>query len=300
MLDPSAKDFLNIHFSNFFRDKLYKELYNLIEASFAEDLGEIGDITSNAIFDQDESATAKIIAKQDGVFAGGFVLPLVFKSCDPTVKVVVKATEGERLTKKQVVATIFGPIKSILIGERTALNFISRISGISTLSRNYVDLVKEYGVTILDTRKTIPGWRYLDKYAVVVGGGSNHRIGLFDMVLIKENHITAAGGIDRAVNCCKKFLTSNKIEAKIEIETQNLNDVKQAIAAKVDRIMLDNMDLNMIEQAVRIVNKRIETEISGGINVDNLKKVAATGVDYISIGRLTHSVAGFDFSLLVE
>lgn len=286
-------------FSEYFIGKLYKEITSLINASLEEDLGEIGDITSQALLKNDV-AKANIIAKQNGVFSGGFLVRMVYQTVDETVGVICHAKESEFVTNKKSVISITGPAKSILIGERTALNFLSRISGVSTLANKFVEAVKGSNIKILDTRKTCPGWRYLDKYAVKMGGGFNHRIGLFDMVLIKDNHIAAANGIQNAVQFCRELLKSKNLNLKIEVETKDLDEVNQALQVNVDRIMLDNMSVSMINKAVEIIDKKCEIEISGGVNLTNIGKYHNTGVDFISIGELTHSAKGFDFSLLIN
>lgn len=281
-------------------DKLKSQLNNLIKASLEEDLGDLGDVTSNAILNQSQLGTAKIISKQEGILAGAFVVDLVFKKIDRSIEVFHLADEGDSLKNRQIVMKINGPLKSILIGERTALNFLARLSGIATMTNKLVKIANTKDINILDTRKTLPAWRYLDKYAVKVGGGINHRFGLFDMVLIKENHITAAGGIRQAIERCKNYLRTNALTLMIEIETKNLEEVKEALSAGVDRIMFDNMSPEQIIEAVKLTKGKVETEISGGINESNFGEYIETGVDYISIGRLTHSAPAYDYSLLIE
>ncbi len=288
------------NFNNEFISKLINEINFLIKVSLEEDLGGIGDITSEAIINDFQKGTAEIIAKQDGIFAGGFIVQMVFSHIDPSMNVQINFTEGDKINRGVIVATIEGLIKNILIGERTALNFLSRVSGIATLTNQFIEKLKGSNIKILDTRKTIPGWRFLDKYAVAMGGGTNHRIGLFDMILIKENHIAAAGGIDKAIERCRKYLWEHNMKVLIEVETKNIEEVKAAIEAKVDRIMLDNMNIDQIIEAARIVNGRIELEVSGGINLSNISDYHNVGIDYISIGQLTHSAPAFDYSLLIN
>ena len=292
--------FKKLNLSDRFTDSLINELNNLVQVSLKEDLGNIGDVTSNATVDPEKYGTADIIAKQDGIFAGSFVVTSVFQKVDPDVQVEINFNEGDSVINKQKVISISGSLKSILIGERTALNFLSRISGVATLTNRFTEAIKGSQTKILDTRKTIPGWRYLDKYAVLIGGGNNHRIGLFDMILIKENHIAASGGITNAVKRCREYLNKKKLNLKIEVETRNLDEVKEALQWRVERIMLDNMNPEAIMEAVNYVNKKAELEISGGVNLQNIREYAATGVDYISIGLLTHSAAAFDYSLLIN
>lgn len=287
-------------FNKFYLNKLKQEINQLIRVSLKEDLDLLGDVTSNAILAKDNQGTASIIAKQDGVFSGGFLVKMVYSFVDKSINVKINIKEGDFVYRKQLVIEIVGSIKNILIGERTALNFLARLSGIATLTNQFVNKLKGSNIRILDTRKTIPGWRYLDKYSVFAGGGTNHRIGLFDMVLIKENHIAAAGSIENAVRLCRNYLISTNLNLKIEIETRTLEEVKQALELQVDRIMLDNMNLEQIKQATALVAGKIETEISGGITLENIDNYYSTGVDFISIGQLTHSVKAFDYSLLVD
>ena len=289
----------NLNLSDFFISKLTSELDVLIQVSLDEDLGNSGDVTSNATVDPQKVGAAEIIAKQDGIFAGSFVVRRVYNKVDPSIQLDMKSNEGDNIFNKQNVISIFGSLKSILIGERTALNFLSRISGVATLTKQFADCMKNSSTKILDTRKTIPGWRYLDKYSVVIGGGYNHRIGLFDMILIKENHIAASKGITNSVNKCRTYLKEKQLNLRIEVETRNLQEVKEAINCNVDRIMLDNMTIETIKDAVALVNRKVELEISGGITYNNLKNYLSTGVDYISVGQLTHSASAFDYSLLI-
>jgi len=298
------KDFTNSFdtklFDKFFIKKLYNEIDFLIKASLEEDLGENGDVTSRATLTERKAITANIIAKQEGIFSGGFIVRMVFNTIDKAIKTVIYVQEGQFVHKNNDVISITGPAESVLTGERTALNFLSRTSGVSTLTNKFVDVMKGSNIKILDTRKTCPGWRYLDKYAVKLGGGFNHRIGLFDMILIKDNHITTAGGIKNAVKACREFLYKNKLELKIEVETKNLEEVSEALEEKVNRIMLDNMTIDKIKKAVSLINKSCEIEISGGVKSENIKDYYNTGVDFISIGEITHSAKVFDYSLLIN
>jgi nicotinate-nucleotide pyrophosphorylase (carboxylating) len=283
-----------------YNDQIKRQLSKLIKVALEEDLDDLGDVTSNAIIQENQCGTAKIISKQEGILAGSFIADMVFQRVNRSIKVIHLANEGDELSNMQIIMKIEGPLKSILIGERTALNFLSRLSGIATLTNRFVKIANFNHVKILDTRKTLPGWRYLDKYAVLVGGGKNHRFGLFDMILIKENHIAAAGSISRAVALCKEYLQSNNLNLMIEIEVKNLEEVIEALEAGVDRIMFDNMTPEKIVEAIKITKGNVETEISGGVNENNLSIYAQAGIDYISIGRLTHSAPAFDFSLLLE
>ncbi|NOZ63019.1 MAG: carboxylating nicotinate-nucleotide diphosphorylase [Calditrichaeota bacterium] len=305
LIDPKTlpENVRKFGYDDFFVDRISQEISLLINTAFQEDLNEIGDVTSNAIFGKKQTATAMIISKQQGIFSGGFLTELISGSVDSEMEVINFVKEGDHLSQYQRVSKLSGSIKSILIAERTILNFLSRMSGVSTLTNEFVKIALPHRITILDTRKTFPGWRYLDKYAVKVGGGQNHRFGLFDMFLIKENHIKAAGGILQAVEQCKKYSEKVRKEIAIEVETTNLEEVKQALIAGADRIMLDNMTVNKIKQAVSLIKEKdnhVKIEISGGVNYENIDKFVDTGVDFISIGSLTHSAKAFDFSLLVD
>ncbi len=286
-------------FSEFFIQKLYNEINMLINVSLEEDLGELGDVTTLATSSEGKTVNADIIAKQSGVFSGGFIAEMVFKKVDNSIKICKNINEGDVVEPKKSVLSISGPAKSVLVAERTAINFLSRTSGISSLTHTFVKHIEGSNIKILDTRKTCPGWRYIDKYAVKLGGGFNHRIGLFDMFLIKENHITASGGITNAVNACRKYLKKNNLDLKIEVETRNFEEVQEAMNLRVDRIMLDNMAVETIKKSVKLIDEKCEVEISGGINSKNIQYFTDTGVDFISIGEITHSVKAFDFSLIV-
>lgn len=287
-------------FNDFFIDKLNNEINNLIKVSLKEDLDQIGDVTSNAILKQKKEGLATIIAKQNGIFCGGFIIKVVFSYIDRLVNVDLNVKEGDLIFNNQSVIKIMGPIKSVLIGERTALNFLARMSGIATLTQKFVKKLNGSHIQILDTRKTLPGWRYLDKYCVLIGGGKNHRIGLFDMVLIKENHITAAGSIKDAVELSIRYLKKKRLDLKIEVETKSIQEVKEALELNVDRIMLDNMNLEQIKEAVEIVAGKVELEISGGVTLENISDYYNSGVNFISTGQLTHSAKAFDYSLLLQ
>jgi nicotinate-nucleotide pyrophosphorylase (carboxylating) len=267
----------------------------IIKYSLLEDIG-TGDITTDNLSISHKIADAVVLAKQDCILAGMDVAIQVFTTVDSDIKFTRKNRDGDFVKQGTTVLELRGNICSILKGERVALNFLQRLSGIATLTRKFVTATEKTKARILDTRKTSPLLRELEKYAVRMGGGYNHRMGLYDAVLIKDNHITAVGSITQAVN---QIRNANP-NTFIEVEVKNLEDLKEAIDNKVDRIMLDNMDLEMIGKAVKITNKQIELEVSGGINLENVKEVAATGVDYISVGAITHSYKSCDFSLLVE
>lgn len=269
----------------------------LIQEALIEDIG-LGDITTEATIPNDAKGVAEIILKQNAIIAGIDVVELIFRNIDPELIFFKYRNDGEFLPAKTTVAKIEGNLASILKGERTALNFMQRMSGIATITRQFVNIVKDTNARITDTRKTAPGLRLIDKLAVKIGGGVNHRFGLDDMVLIKDNHIAAAGGIANALNRCLEYLKFSNIKLKIEIETKNIEEIKEVLKiGNVDRIMLDNFDTKTMTEAVKLINKKYEVEASGNINLENVLEVAQTGVDYISIGYLTHSPKAVDISM---
>ena len=263
-----------------------------IRRALDEDIGP-GDATTDSIIPADASLRGQIVAKQSGVVAGLEVARRVFLQLSEQVNFEVKVEEGAQVEKRTVLVDLYGPARALLTGERTALNFLGRMSGIATLTRVYMDAVKGTKAIILDTRKTAPGLRETDKLAVRLGGGENHRIGLFDMVLIKDNHIDFAGSITAAVRRVRERVS----DLEIEVETRTLDDVREALELGVERILLDNMSAEMMRQAVAINDGRAKLEASGNVTIENLRQVAETGVDYISVGALTHSVKVFDVSL---
>ncbi|MBI2487515.1 MAG: carboxylating nicotinate-nucleotide diphosphorylase [Deltaproteobacteria bacterium] len=265
----------------------------IIENALQEDIGS-GDITTEPLFPENTKCKAIIMAKEDGVVAGLPVAERVFRKLDKNILWNEKKREGETVKPKDILAEIEGSTRAILTGERVALNFLQRLSGIATLTSKFVKAVEGLPVRILDTRKTVPGLRILDKYAVSIGGGYNHRFGLYDGALIKDNHIKLAGGIAQAVKLIRQEVKS---ESKIEVETSTLVEVKEAIETGVDIIMLDNMPTEIMSEAVKLINGKALTEASGGITLDNVRRVAKTGVDFISIGALTHSCRALDIGL---
>jgi nicotinate-nucleotide pyrophosphorylase (carboxylating) len=267
----------------------------VIARSLAEDLGS-GDITTEAIF-SDEIASAVILAKAAGVIAGLPVAERVFQLVDPEIEFSALIRDGEEVSARTEVARLTGKVSSILRAERTALNFIQRMSGIASLTSQIVGEVSQYNVKILDTRKTAPGLRILDKYAVRAGGGFNHRMGLYDGVLLKDNHIRAAGGIGKAVSLAREHAP---LTVKIEVETTTLAEVEEAVRSGAEIIMLDNMRPAQMKQAVDLIDGRALIEASGGVTLENVREVAATGVDFISIGALTHSPKALDLSLEIQ
>jgi nicotinate-nucleotide pyrophosphorylase (carboxylating) len=272
---------------------------DLIRTTLAEDIGP-GDFTTEAVIDKNESGQARIIAKEDGVLAGLEIVKQTFSLLDDDNQFESHYKDGDRIKVNDIIIKIDGTISSILKGERTALNFLAHLSGIATLTAKFVEKVQGTRAKIADTRKTTPLIRQLEKEAVCSGGGINHRMGLYDMILIKENHIEAAGGIQNAVNKCKQYLADIKQNMRIEVETINLSQVGEAISCKVDQIMLDNMNLKTMREAVELISGRSVVEASGGVSLETIKSIAETGVDLISVGALTHSAPALDFSLLIE
>lgn len=264
-----------------------------VRTALNEDIGSY-DITTEAIVDEAHLSQAEIMAKQEGVIAGLEVAKSVFRLLDPKVEFSTKIKDGDKLSPGQIIASVSGPTRALLAGERTALNFLQHLSGIATATARAVEIVCAQGCRIVDTRKTTPGLRLLEKYAIRVGGGHNHRLGLYDAVLIKDNHIKAAGGITQAV---AKVRAKVGHMVKIEVEIESLEQVAEALSMKVDAIMFDNMPPELMAEAVRLVNGKALTEASGGIDFDNLQAVAATGVDLISLGWLTHSAPALDISM---
>ncbi|NEP83465.1 MAG: carboxylating nicotinate-nucleotide diphosphorylase [Okeania sp. SIO3B3] len=273
------------------------QLLEIVSRALAEDIG-TGDVTTDCIVPADMCLTGRFIAKQEGIVAGLTIARLTFAALDKCIKFEALVADGDVVKPSQTIATLEGPVCAILRGERVALNFMQRMSGIATATRHYVDTIAGSGATMLDTRKTVPGLRWLDKWAVRIGGGANHRMGLDDMALIKENHIAAAGGsITEAV---RRIRCNDPHNRPIEVEVKNLTELEETLALNVDRIMLDNMSLAEMRRAVQMANNRTPLEASGNITLDTVADVAATGVDYISSGSLTHSVQAFDISLLLS
>ena len=274
-------------------------LSRIVEEALFEDIG-MGDLTTDAVVPPDLTGQAVFLAKEAGVLAGLNVAELVFHLLDPAIRLRKEIADGATVDPGKIVARVSGPVAGMLKGERTALNFLQRMSGIATLTRKFVEAVRGTSARITDTRKTAPGLRIFDKRAVKIGGGMNHRFGLDDMVLIKDNHITAAGGIGPAVKSCRKLLTERKLNVKIEVETKTLDEVREAVAQKgIDRIMLDNFIPEDMKKAVAIINHTVEVEASGKITLANVRAIAETGVDVISVGALTHSVRALDISMKI-
>lgn len=269
-----------------------QEIDYIIDHAFREDIGE-GDVTTNNLVPESVAASASMTAKADGVIAGLPIAEKVFKKLDAKLEWKPVVKDGDFVKKGDIIVEISGTFRALLTGERLALNLLQRMSGIATETAKYMAEIEGSNVKILDTRKTVPGLRTLDKYAVKMGGGTNHRIGLYDLVMIKDNHIKIAGSITAAVQQIRKAIPA---DMKVEVETTNLKEVKEAVKAGADIIMLDNMSNDLMSEAVKIIDGRSVVEASGNMNLNRLKGVAATGVDCISIGALTHSVKALDIS----
>lgn len=269
------------------------DIETIVERALKEDLP---DITSEAIFDREERGSAKFLVKQEGIIAGHSLARAVFAILDSESSYRVLITDGSAVKKGDIVATVDASVRALLSAERTALNLMQRASGIASATRRYVDAVAGTKAKIVDTRKTVPGLRALDKYAVVAGGGANHRIGLFDMFLIKNNHVDRAGSITAAI---EKVRASGRSEP-LMVEVRDLDELGEAAAQSPDYILLDNMSNEMMREAVQRVGGKISLEASGGITLENVRSVAETGVDRISIGALTHSVVALDISLRIN
>jgi len=270
---------------------------DLIQLAFAEDIGE-GDHTTLCSIPADEKGQSRLLIKEEGILAGVDVAIEVFHRFDADLRVDVFIPDGTPVRPGDVAFVVTGKVQSILQTERLVLNIMQRMSGIATITGKYVKLLEGTSASVLDTRKTTPGMRILEKQAVKIGGGVNHRIGLFDMILLKDNHVDFAGGIEKAIRGAQRYLKEKNKALKIEIEVRNLTELDEALrVGGVDRIMLDNFTTAMTREAVKIVDGRVELESSGGITMDTIREYAETGVDYISVGALTHSVKSLDMSL---
>ena len=268
----------------------------LIDLSFAEDIGD-GDHTTLCCIPDTAMGKSHLLIKEDGILAGVEVAKRVFARFDPTMQVEVLINDGAHVKKGDIAMVVTGKVRSLLQTERLMLNIMQRMSGIATMTAKYVERLKGTKTHVLDTRKTTPGMRMLEKQAVKIGGGMNHRIGLFDMILLKDNHIDFAGGIANAINRCHEYLKEKGLDLKIEIEVRNFDELRQAMdCGGINRIMLDNFSVEDTKKAVEIVAGRYETESSGGITFDTIRDYAECGVDFISVGALTHSVKGLDMS----
>ncbi|CCY80259.1 nicotinate-nucleotide diphosphorylase [Prevotella sp. CAG:1185] len=268
----------------------------LIDLSFAEDIGD-GDHTTLCCIPESAIGKSHLLIKEDGILAGVEVAKRVFARFDPTLKVEVLINDGSRVKKGDIAMIVSGKVRSLLQTERLMLNIMQRMSGIATTTNKYVELLKGTKTHVLDTRKTTPGMRMLEKQAVKIGGGVNHRIGLFDMILLKDNHVDFAGGIKNAIDRCHAYLKEKSLDLKIEIEVRNFDELQQVLdCGGVDRIMLDNFSVENTKKAVEMIAGKYETESSGGITFDTIRSYAECGVDFVSVGALTHSVKCLDMS----
>ena len=273
-------------------------LDELIRMALQEDIGD-GDHSTLACIPADAEGSAKMVAKQDGILCGAEVGKRVFQFVDKTLNVTLLKKDGDAVAKGDVVMLVEGHSGSILTAERTALNFMQRLSGIATETHRMVSMLKGLNTKLLDTRKTTPNMRLLEKYAVACGGGTNHRIGLYDMIMLKDNHIDFAGGIEAAIDHTRNYLKEKNKDLRIEIEVRNLDELQRVLDhGGVDRIMLDNFDIPTLREAVKRIDHRFETEASGGITDQTLRAYAETGVDFISVGALTHHIKSLDLSLV--
>jgi len=268
----------------------------LLDLAFAEDIGD-GDHTTLSTIPADAMGRSRLIVKEAGVLAGVKEAEKVLHKVDPTIKMNVMIEDGARVKPGDVAFVAEGPVRSLLVAERTMLNIMQRMSGVATMTARYQDELKGLHTKVLDTRKTTPGMRIMEKEAVKIGGGTNHRIGLFDMILIKDNHIDFAGGIEKAIERAREYCKEKGKKLKIEVEVRSLDDIRRVMAiGGVDRIMFDNFTPELTKEAVKLVGGTMETESSGGITLSNLREYGEAGVDFISVGALTHSVKGLDMS----
>ncbi len=281
-------------------DSEREKVLSLIVNALTEDLGD-GDHTSMATIPEDAIGKVKMLAKETGVVAGIDVARMVFEQVDPSLKVSLFKKDGETIEIGDIIMTIEGSSRSLLGAERTALNFIQRMSGISTFTRSLVDIISDLNTRLLDTRKTTPCNRIVEKLAVAYGGGTNHRFGLYDMIMIKDNHVDFAGGIANAITATRNYLDTINKDLKIEIEVRNFSELNQVIeTGGVDRIMLDNFTPEDLIKALDLIGGEYETEASGGISKDTIRNYALTGVDFISVGALTHQIKSLDISLITK
>ena len=274
---------------------LTPQIEGIIKMALEEDIG-AGDLTTLNTIPPEQRAKGLFRAKRDCTVAGLFLLERLFSFLDSDVQIRCLCRDGDQVSRGTVIAEAEGVVRALLMGERTALNFLQRLSGTATLTRRYVDTIKDLPSKIIDTRKTTPGLRTLEKYAVRMGGGTNHRLGLFDAAIIKDNHITASGSIAQAV---EKVRSHSPFMSRVEVECEDLKQVQKALDAKADVIMLDNMDTATMKEAVRLIKKRVWVEASGGITMERVREVAEAGVDFISVGALTHSAPAVDFNMKI-
>ena len=274
---------------------LTPQIEGIIKMALEEDIG-AGDLTTLNTIPPEQRAKGLFRAKRDCTVAGLFLLERLFSFLDSDVQIRCLCRDGDQVSRGTVIAEAEGVVRALLMGERTALNFLQRLSGTATLTRRYVDTIKDLPSKIIDTRKTTPGLRTLEKYAVRMGGGTNHRLGLYDAAIIKDNHIAASGSIAQAV---EKVRSHSPFMSRVEVECEDLKQVQKALDAKADVIMLDNMDTATMKEAVRLIKKRVWVEASGGITMERVREVAEAGVDFISVGALTHSAPAVDFNMKI-
>lgn len=273
------------------------DLTDFIKNAIAEDVGD-GDHTAKSTIPKETQGKAQLLVKESGILAGVELALEIFKQIDSNLVIEVHLKDGDTVHPKDIAFTVSGNTHSILLAERLVLNCMQRMSGIATLTNRIVKMVQPFGVKLLDTRKTTPGLRNIEKWAVRIGGGVNHRMGLYDMILIKDNHVDYAGGIEQAITAANKYLIDQEKELEIEIEVRNMEELTQVLSTgNIQRIMLDNFSPNLLKEAVKLIDKKFKTEASGGITEANILTYAASGVDFISMGALTHSVKSLDLSL---
>jgi nicotinate-nucleotide pyrophosphorylase (carboxylating) len=276
------------------------ELHQLIDNALQEDVRD-GDHTSLAVLEKDTTGNARLLVKEEGILCGVDIAQVIFKKVDSNLTVECKFKDGDPIKIGDIVLNVYGSAISILTAERLVLNCMQRMSGIATTTNTYVKAIEGTGAKVMDTRKTTPNLRFLEKYAVTVGGGYNHRFGLYDMILLKDNHIDFCGGISKAIHKAHHYLEENHLKLNIEVETRNLEDVREVLeCGGIDRIMLDNFTPEQVREAVALIAGRYATEASGGIHLNTIRAFAETGVNYISVGALTHSVKSLDLSLKAE
>ena len=276
------------------------DITSFIQQSLQEDIGQ-GDYTTLSTINKDQQGKAKLLVKENGILAGIDLAKLIFQEVDSTLNFQQLLNDSDEIKKGDIAFIVEGKTQSILIAERLVLNCMQRMSGIATVTSELSLLLKPYGIKILDTRKTTPLNRLIEKWAVLIGGGLNHRFGLYDMILIKDNHVDSAGGIKNALVKAKQFVEENNLSIPIEIETRNLGEIEDAISTGIPtRIMLDNFEPDLIKEAIALINSRCEIEVSGGITKENLMDYAIKGIDFISMGALTHSVKSLDLSLKIN
>jgi nicotinate-nucleotide pyrophosphorylase (carboxylating) len=276
-----------------------KNITEFIKAALKEDVGN-GDHTSLACILENAKGRSVIKVKEDGIIAGLTIAKEIFNIVDKSIRVDLLTNEGTKVLKETIVANAEGNIQSLLTAERLVLNCMQRMSGIATTTNKYVEKLHGLKTKVLDTRKTTPNFRYFEKQAVKIGGGENHRFGLYDMILIKDNHVDASGGIKEAITAANDYLAKNKMSLPIEIETRSIEEVEQAVeTGKINRIMLDNFQPNLLKEAVKLINGKFETEASGNITLENVRTYAECGVDYVSVGALTHSYKSLDISMKI-